>query len=65
MFDKQLILKISQLPDNLKVEVMDYIEFLEQKYKATARHPKANCMQGTFVLHKDFDEPLEDFEECM
>lgn len=61
MSDNQLISKIDKLPDNLKVEVMNYIEFLEQKYNAVKRHPKAGCMQGTFVLHEDFDAPLEDF----
>lgn len=65
MSDNQLISRIDKLPDDLKVEVMNYIEFLEQKHQSTKMHPKAGCMKGTFVLHEDFDEPLEDFSEYM
>jgi hypothetical protein len=28
-------------------------------------HPKAGCMKGTFVMHDNFFEPDEDWEEYM
>jgi hypothetical protein len=45
MSDLVLFSKLSTLPQNLKVEVMDYIEFLEKKYKSSKPHPKAGCMK--------------------
>ncbi len=65
MSDLLLYSKISSLQENLRAEVIDFIEFLEKKYETKKVHPKAGCMQGTFVLSKDFDEPLEDFKEYM
>jgi hypothetical protein len=65
MSDLVLFSKLSTLPQNLKVEVMDYIEFLEKKYKASKPHPKAGCMKGTFKMTDDFDAPLDDFKEYM
>lgn len=65
MSDLVLFSKLSTLPQNLKIEVMDYIEFLEKKYKASKLHPKAGCMKGTFKMADDFDAPLDDFKEYM
>ena len=69
MNDLSLYLKISLLPDSLKSEINDYIDFLREKKlkkKATSlKHPKAGCMKGTFKMSSDFDEPLEDFKEYM
>lgn len=65
MSDLTLISKLSNLPLHLKVEVMDYIEFLEKKYKSSKLHLKAGCMKGTFKMSADFDEPLEDFKDYM
>ena len=69
--------KIELLPDHLKQQVMDYIEFLlsreteggqpdqtlqpQQGKKAL----KAGFLKGSFVMADDFDEPLEDFKEYM
>ncbi|MET3125112.1 hypothetical protein ABID42_000200 [Arcicella rosea] len=63
MSDLALLSKLSSLPQSLKIEVMDYIEFLEKKYESSKTHPKAGCMQGTFKMEDDFDEPLDDFKE--
>ena len=63
MSDSLLFSKFSSLPQNLKVEVIDYIEFLEKNYNTVKPHPKAGCMKGTFKMADDFDEPLGDFKE--
>lgn len=60
-----LFSKLSKLPQNLKVEVIDYIEFLEKKYNTSRPHPKSGCMKGTFKMADDFDAPLDDFKEYM
>ena len=62
-----LYTKISTLPSSIQNEIMDYIEFLIQKYKPkkVKNHPWAGCMQGTFKMSSDFDAPLEDFKEYM
>lgn len=69
MTEEQLILsRIQQLPEQLKQEVLHYIEFLQAKYNAQNRKPKkrkAGSAKGKFELAPDFDAPLEDFKEYM
>ena len=67
MTNTALFTRISNLPHPIQNEVMDYIEFIIQKYSKmeTKKHPKAGCMQGTFTLSPDFNVPLEDFNEYM
>jgi hypothetical protein len=69
MSDLSLYLKISLLPNSLKSEINDFIDFLrEKKLKnegSSMKHPKAGCMKGTFKLSSDFDKPLDDFKEYM
>ena len=69
MSDVELLKKVSELPDNLKEEVDNYIDFLLQK-RAETGFPKKplryGMMKGTFVtMSDDFDEPLDDFKEYM
>lgn len=33
MFDNEIEVKIKELPDDVKREILDYIEFLQKKYK--------------------------------
>jgi hypothetical protein len=33
MFDDKIEVRIKELPDDIKREVLDYIEFLQKKYK--------------------------------
>jgi len=33
MLDNQIEVKIKELPDDVKREILDYIEFLQKKYK--------------------------------
>jgi Protein of unknown function (DUF2281) len=62
--------KVSSLPNEKQTEVLDFVEFLEQKEQA-ASNVKLNqprqfgSAKGMIRIAKDFDEPLEDFEEYM
>lgn len=62
-----LYTRINSMPDIIRKEILDYMEFLIKKYKTKKdqKHPKAGCMKGIFTIKDDFDEPLEDFKEYM
>jgi Protein of unknown function (DUF2281) len=67
---EQLILSyMERLPDSLKSEVIDFIEFLLSKNKrlinAKKKRPKFGCAKGKYQISADFDAPLEDFKEYM
>lgn len=69
MSDVELLKKVSQLPENLREEVGNYIDFLLQK-RAEEDLPKKplkfGMMKDTFVMvSDDFDEPLDDFKDYM
>ena len=57
------------LPDSEQEKVKEYVEFLlskkGQKHKNLNMPPKAGFMKGTFQMSKDFDAPLEDFNDYM
>ncbi len=62
--------EISELPDNLKEEVADFVGFLELKLKKDKEPTKPKKREfgigkGAFVMSSDFDEPLEDFKDYM
>lgn len=59
--------KLATLPDDLKAEVSDFVDFLATKRKKTQekKKPTFGSGKGMFVLKPDFDEPLEDFKEYM
>jgi hypothetical protein len=68
--EKQLLLQIQQLPEQLKQEVLHYVEFLQKKYNAQnqvnkPKKRKAGSARGKYKLAPDFDAPLEDFKEYM
>lgn len=68
MSDVELLKKVSELPENLKEEVDNYINFLLQKQAETDLPKKPlrfGMMRGTFVMSDDFDEPLDDFKDYM
>ena len=62
--------KLANLPQSMKHEVSDFIDFLlskakkekQDKPKPTAKFGSA---KGMFTMMPDFDEPLEDFNEYM
>ena len=69
MTDLSLYTKISSLPDSLKSEVLDFIDFLWTKKKKGKSNPKKGRMYGyakdTITLKPDFDAPLDDFNDYM
>jgi Protein of unknown function (DUF2281) len=67
---EQIILKeLNLLPETLKIEVLNFIEYLKSKRKKEAiiikKRPVFGYAKGTFVMSPDFDEPLEDFKDYM
>lgn len=67
MSDSVLLDKVSQLPEYLKSEVFDFVDFLLSKYNNTNNHDKPvfGSGKGMFVMKPDFEEPLKDFKEYM
>lgn len=67
MTDLRLYTQLSALPDELKKEVQDFIEFLKTKMKKQkpVKQRQFGAAKGYFVIHEDFDEPLEDFKDYM
>lgn len=62
--------KLAALPENLKSEVSDFIDFLLSKAvkdNGNVSIPKATVgsAKGMFKMNTDFYEPLEDFKEYM
>lgn len=62
--------KLASLPENMKSEVSDFIDFLmtkarkEKKTNVQAK-PQFGSAKGMFKMNADFDEPLDDFKEYM
>lgn len=65
---------LSQMPEELKREVLNYATYLLSKYgdrktseNSTDKKRRSGILQGMFVLPlpDDFDEPLEDFQDYM
>jgi hypothetical protein len=69
MTNETLINEIYTLPDNLKAEVLHYVQFLKQKQTNQTETPrkkrKAGSAKGMFTMADDFEAPLEDFAEYM
>ena len=63
-----LYTKLATLPEDLKLEVSDFIDFLlskatkDKKNKSTAK-PIFGSGKGMFKINADFDAPLEDFKD--
>ena len=60
--------KLATLPESIKSEVSDFIDFLINKAKKenlTINNPKPKfgSGKGIFKMTPDFDEPLEDFKD--
>ena len=65
MNDTILYNKLSVLPQELKSEVSEFIDALLKKAKDSSEQKKPifGSGKGIFVMHKDFDEPIEDFKD--
>lgn len=59
--------KIDSLPDNLKEEANNYIDFLLSRKPSLKKIKprKAGFLKGQFEIRDDFDEPLDDFKAYM
>ncbi len=62
--------KLNSLPDSMKIQVADFIDFLENKAKKqqtilSKSKPQFGSARGVFVMHDDFDDPIEDFKDYM
>ncbi len=59
--------KIESLPESLKKEANDFIEFLLTKKppQEPKKIRKAGFLKGQIEMSTDFDKPLEDFKEYM
>lgn len=59
-----LYMKLSKLPDSMKSEVVNFIDFLLSKNKKPIKtKAKFGSAKGTFKMKKNFDDPIEDFNE--
>ncbi len=68
MTDIDIYIKLATLPDEMKKEVDDFVEFLKSKTttKKISNGPrKAGLAKGLIQMREDFDEPLDDFKEYM
>lgn len=57
--------KLNALPENLKSEVLHFVEFLLTKKKSNnLKHkPVFGSAKGMFVIKDNFDDPIDDFAE--
>jgi hypothetical protein len=61
--------KLATLPEHMRNEVADFIDFLVSKAKkgknviSSKPKPKFGSGKGMFKMHADFDAPLEDFKD--
>lgn len=63
-------IQLSSLPDDVRKQVLDFIEFLLRKKKGEGpgkprRTPVPGLAKGMVTVPKDFDAPLDDFKEYM
>jgi hypothetical protein len=69
MTDLSLYTKISSLPDYLKSEVVDFIDFLHLKRKKEkiriTKDRVFGYAKGKITLKPGFDDPINDFKEYM
>ena len=67
MDNSTLYSKLAALPDDLKSEVSDFVDFLASKRKKITdkKKPIFGSGKGMFIMKPGFDEPLEDFKEYM
>lgn len=76
MTEQTIYNQLLHMPEQLKLEVLHYIQFLTTNYKnnktfelrqsaTSGKRPVFGSAKGKYVLSPDFDEPLEDFNEYM
>ncbi len=67
-----ILQNVEKLPESVKQALLDYTEFLVNRYcedpATTAKNPKRGGLgiwQGKIWMADDFDEPLEDLKDYM
>ncbi|WP_221394037.1 DUF2281 domain-containing protein [Dyadobacter sp. NIV53] len=67
MSDLTIHTKLETLPQELKNEVNDFIDFLIQKSTKSEEKiiPKFGSAKGKIKMSADFDAPLDDFKDYM
>ena len=67
MSNLTLYTKLETLPPELKTEVSDFIDFLIEKTKKKNKKvvPQFGSAKGKIHMAKDFDAPIDDFNEYM
>lgn len=65
--EQTILSEISELTDNLKQDVANYVAFLKSKYASKKEQKGTKRVfggsKGKYKLADDFDLPLEDFKE--
>ena len=67
MSDIQLYNQLSLLPEKLKKEVQQFVDFLlyKQKQDNPIKKRQFGCAKDKIIMLEGFDEPLNDFKEYM
>ena len=66
MTDIQLFTKLTSLPEHLKREVEDFIDFLKIKSRIPIPKKQQRVLglaKGMIIMTDDFDAPLDDFKD--
>jgi mRNA-degrading endonuclease RelE of RelBE toxin-antitoxin system len=61
--NSELIIKLQTLPPEQQQQVLDFVEFLVQKYVQPPEKPKKRVLglhKGQIWMSNDFNEPLPD-----
>ncbi len=68
MTDIDIYIKLTTLPDEMKKEVDDFVDFLKLKSISKGKvkkQRKSGLAKGLIQMKEGFDEPLEDFKDYM
>ena len=68
MSNADFLYKLNSLPEDLRKQVLDYIEALLKRVKdekAPRKKRIAGLMKGQIHIADDFDAPLDDFKEYL
>jgi mRNA-degrading endonuclease RelE of RelBE toxin-antitoxin system len=72
MIETAILKNIEKLPESVKQAVLDYIEFLVNRYaeeapktEKAAKRGGLGIWKGKIWISDDFDEPLEDLKDYM
>lgn len=66
MTEIDIYIKLTTLPDDMKKEVDDFVDFLKSKKRIKGDVPiqrKAGLAKGLIKMKENFDEPVSDFKE--